>query len=75
MWESYVDNYRELRDVGCIVAACSTDAIMLSIADPNLVRRAMNNSCYDNDVVTKIVLKADIMMSNVVREFQIEKID
>ena len=68
-----VDNYRELRNVGSIVAGCSPDAIMLSVADPNLVRRAMNGGC--DDVVVKIVLKADIMMSNAVREFQIEKID
>ena len=70
-----VDNYRELRDVGCIVASCSTDAIMLSIADPILVNRAMNSGCYDSSVVTTIVLKADIMMSDAVKELQIEKID
>lgn len=70
-----VDNYRELHDVGCIVASCSTDAIMLSIADPNLVSRAEYSGCYDSSVVTTIVLKADIIMSNEIREFQIEKID
>ena len=70
-----VDNYRELHNVGCIVASCSTDAIMLSIADPNLVSRATYSGRYDNDVVTKIVLKADIIMSNEIREFQIEKMD
>ena len=70
-----VDNYRELRDVGCIVASGSTDAIMLSIADPILVNRAMNGGCYDSSVVTTIVLKADIMMSDAVKELQIEKID
>ena len=70
-----VDNYRELHNVGCIVASCSTDAIMLSIADPNLVSRATYSGRYDNDVVTKIVLKADIIMSDEIREFQIEKIE
>ena len=70
-----VDNYRELHNVGCIVASCSTDAIMLSIPDPNLVSRATYSGHYDNDVVTKIVLKADIIMSNEIREFQIEKMD
>lgn len=71
-----VDNYRELHDVGCIVASCSTDAIMLSIADPNLVSRAEYSGCYDSSVVTTIVLKADILGDeNEVREFQIEKID
>lgn len=70
-----VDDYRELHNVGCIVASCSTDAIMLAIADPNLVSRATYSGRYDNDVVTKIVLKADVIMSNEIREFQIEKID
>jgi hypothetical protein len=70
-----VDNYRELRNVGCIVASCSTDAIMLAIADPNLVSRATYSFHYDGDVVTKIVLKADIMMSDAMKEFQIEKIE
>lgn len=70
-----VDNYRELHNVGCIVASCSTDAIMLAIADPKLVSRATYSGRYDNDVVTKIVLKADVIMSNEIREFQIEKID
>lgn len=70
-----VDNYRELHNVGCIVASCSTDAIMLAIADPKLVSRATYSGRYDNDVVTKIVLKADLMMSDVMKEFQIEKID
>jgi hypothetical protein len=69
-----VDNYRELHNVGCIVGSCSTDVIMLNIADPNLIR-ATNSRRYDGDVVTKIMLKADIMMSDVVKEFQIEKID
>ena len=70
-----VDNYRELHDVGCIVSACSTCTMMLSIADPNLVR-ATNSRRYDGDVVTTIVLKADILGNeNEVREFQIEKID
>jgi hypothetical protein len=70
-----VDNYRELRDVGCIVAACSTDMMMLSIADPRLVSRAEFSGCYDSSVVTTIVLKADIMMSDAMKEFQIEKIN
>lgn len=70
-----VDDYRELHNVGCIVASCSTDAIMLAIADPKLVSRATYSGRYDNDVVTKIVLKADLMMSDVMKEFQIEKID
>ena len=71
-----VDNYRELHDVGCIVASCSTDAIMLSIADPNLVSRATYSGRYDSSVVTTIVLKADILGDeNDVKEFQIEKID
>lgn len=70
-----VDNYRELHNVGCIVASCSTDAIMLAIADPKLVSRATYSGRYDNDVVTKIVLKADVIMSDVMKEFQIEKID
>ena len=70
-----VDNYYELHNAACIVAACSTDTIMLSIADPKLVRRATYSGCYDSSVVTTIVLKADIMMSDAVKEFQIEKID
>ena len=71
-----IDNYRELRDVGCIVAACSTNTMMLSIADPNLVSRAEYSGCYDSSVVTTIVLKADILGDeNDVKEFQIEKID
>lgn len=71
-----VDNYRELRDVGCIVAACSTDTLMLSIADPKLVSRAEYSGCYDSSVVTTIVLKADILGDeNEIKEFQIEKID
>ena len=71
-----VDNYRELHDVGCIVEACSTDAMMLAIVDPNLVSRAMYSGCYDSSVVTTIVLTADILGDeNEVREFQIEKID
>jgi hypothetical protein len=70
-----IDNYRELRDVGCIVGACSTNTIMLAVADPNLIR-ATNSRRYDGDVVTKIVLKADILGDeNEVREFQIEKIE
>lgn len=70
-----VDNYRELHNVGCIVGSCSTNTIMLAVADPNLIR-ATNSRRYDGDVVTKIVLKADIMGDeNAVREFQIEKID
>lgn len=69
-----VDNYYELHNVACIVAACSTDAIMLSIADPKLIK-ATNSRRYDGGVVTTIVLKADVMMSDAVREFQIEKID
>jgi hypothetical protein len=70
-----VDNYRELRDVGCIVGSCSTNTIMLAVADPNLIR-ATNSRRYDCDVVTKIVLKADILGDeNEVREFQIEKIE
>lgn len=70
-----VDNYRELHNVGCIVGSCSTNTIMLAVADPNLIR-ATNSRRYDGDVVTKIVLKADIMGDeNEVREFQIEKID
>jgi hypothetical protein len=70
-----VDNYRELHNVGCIVGSCSTDVIMLNIADPNLIR-ATNSRRYDGDVVTTIVLKADILGDeNEVREFQIEKID
>ena len=71
-----VDNYRELHDVGCIVAACSTDTMMLSIADPNLVSRARYSGYYDSSVVTTIVLKADILGDeNEIKEFQIEKID
>jgi len=70
-----VDNYRELHNVGCIVGACSTNTIMLAVADPNLIR-ATNSRRYDGDVVTKIMLKADIMGDeNEVKEFQIEKID
>lgn len=70
-----VDNYRELRDVGCIVGSCSTNTIMLAVADPNLIR-ATNSRRYDGDVVTKIMLKADIMGDeNEVKEFQIEKLD
>ena len=68
-----VDNYRELRDVGCIVASCSPIAIMLAIADPNLVSRATYSGL--TDVVTKIVLEPDIMMIDEIREFQIEKIE
>ena len=70
-----VDNYYELHNAACIVAACSTDTIMLSIADPKLVSRATYSGCYDSSVVTTIVLKADIMMSDAVKEFQIEKIE
>ena len=70
-----VDNYRELRNVGCIVGSCSTNTIMLAVADPNLIR-ATNSRRYDGDVVTKIMLKADIMGDeNEVKEFQMEKID
>ena len=70
-----VDNYRELHNVGCIVGSCSTDTIMLAVADPKLIR-ATNSRRYDGDVVTKIVLKADIMGDeNAVKEFQIEKIE
>ena len=36
-----VDDYRELCDVGCIVASCSPIAIMFAVADPNLVSRAI----------------------------------
>ena len=68
-----VDNYRELRDVGCIVASCSPIAIMLAIADPILVSRVTYSGL--TDVVTKIVLESDIMMSDAMKEFQIEKID
>lgn len=69
------DNYRELHNVGCIVGLCSTDTIMLAVADPKLIR-ATNSRRYDGDVVTKIVLKADIMGDeNAVKEFQIEKIE
>jgi hypothetical protein len=71
-----VDNYRALHDVGCIVAACSTDTLMLSIADPKLVSRAIYSGRYDSSVVTTIVLKADILGDeNDVKEFQIEKIE
>ena len=71
-----VDDYRELRDVGCIVDACSTDTMMLSIADPNLVSRAEFSGCYDSCVVTTIVLRADILGDeNDIKEFQIEKIE
>ena len=70
-----VDNYRELHDVGCIVGSCSTNTIMLAVADPNLIM-ATNSRRYDGDVVTKIVLKADILGDeNEVKEFQIEKIE
>ena len=68
-----VDNYRELRDVGCIVASCSPIAIMLAIADPILVSRVTYSGL--TDVVTKIVLEPDTMMSDEIREFQIEKIE
>ena len=71
-----VDNYRALHDVGCIVAACSTDTMMLSIADPNLVSRAEFSGCYDSSVVTTIVLRADILGDeNEIKEFKIEKIE
>lgn len=70
-----VDNYHELHNVGCIVGSCSTNTIMLAVADPKLIR-ATNSRRYDGDVVTKIVLKADIMGDeNAVKEFQMEKID
>lgn len=68
-----VDNYRELRDVGCIVASCSPIAIMLAIADPILVSRVTYSGL--TDVVTKIVLEPDTMMSDAMKEFQIEKIE
>lgn len=68
-----VDDYRELRDVGCIVASCSPIAIMLAIADPNLVSRVTYSGL--TDVVTKIRLESDAMMSDAMKEFQIEKMD
>lgn len=68
-----VDDYRELRDVGCIVASCSPIAIMFAVADPNLVSRATYSGL--TDVVTKIRLESDAMMSDAMKEFQIEKIE
>lgn len=69
-----VDDYRELRDVGCIVASCSTDEIMLAGADPKLVSRVIHSGCYNNSVVVTIVLKADVIMSDVMKEFEIERL-
>jgi hypothetical protein len=50
----------------------TNEAVNQVILESNVIQTMINNL---GSVVTTIVLKADIMMSDAMKEFQIEKID
>lgn len=64
------DDYRELRDVPCIVSSLSQTNLHLAIADPKLVNNAFGGGC-----VTEIIVPSDSLMDKTVRDFKIEKVD
>lgn len=64
------DDYRELRDVPCIVSDLSQTNLYLAIADPKLVNNAYGGSC-----VTEIIISSNSLMDKTVRDFKIEKLD
>lgn len=64
------DDYRELRDVPCIVSSLSQTNLHLSIADPKLVNSAFTGNC-----VTQIIIPSNSLMDKTYGEFKIEKLD
>lgn len=64
------DDYRELRDIPCIVSSLSQTNLHLSIADPNLV-----NSGFSGNCVTQIIIPSNSLMDKTYGEFKIEKVD
>lgn len=64
------DDYRELRDVPCIVSGLSQTSLQLAIADPKLV-----NSNFGGNCVTHILIPSDSLMDENTKGFKIEKLD
>lgn len=64
------DDYRELRDVPCIVSNLSQTNLYLAIADPKLV-----NSNFGGNCVTHILIPSDSLMDENTKGFKIEKLD
>ena len=64
------DDYRELRDIPCIVSSLSQTNLHLSIADPKLV-----NSGFSGNCVTQIIIPSNSLMDKTYGEFKIEKVD